>query len=139
MTNDNDENIRKMAWNKILAARTERFFGEPVRQFKVPKLNFNCDDYKSMIDLPLAVDPPMLSDINVDPSNIDFLASKTILEHEFGLTIKNMPLHTQAVERYVKLITEASKSVCGESSRNGHVSIKLASRNVMDQFETKSE
>lgn len=139
MTNDDNEHIRKMAWNRVLAARREVTTGKPVRQFKIPKLNFDCDDYKSMIDLPSTVDPPMLRDVHIDSENIDFLASKKILDHDFGSTIRDMPLHTQADERCVKMVTEASKSVCGECSRDGHISNKLVSRQVMEQFESKKD
>lgn len=140
MANDPDENIRKMAWGKILAARRSTESSEnTLRQFKVPELNFDCTDYITLIDVPMVVDPPILKDIEVTESRIDFLVSKPILEHDFGQDIANMPLHTQAVERCVKLVTEASASVCGESSRDGHISNTIASRNVMEKFETKRD
>lgn len=139
MANDDDENIRRMAWLKVLAARSEENCNKPLRKFMVPKINFECDNYTSMIDIPAAVDPPMLRDVNVTQSNIEFLASTPILEHEFGETIRNMPVHTQAVERCVKLVTEASKSVCGENSRDGHIANTLASRNIMKRFDSKSD
>lgn len=137
MTNDNDEDIRKMAWNRILNSR--QALEMPQRKFKVPKINFNAADYKSMIDIPIVVEPPILRDVDVNSTNIDFLASKVILDHDFGGIIRNMPLHTQAVERCVKLVTEASKSVCGQESRDGHISNTLASRNTMSSFESKQD
>lgn len=129
MANDADENIRKMAWMKISAAREENSIQIPVRRFTIPKVNFDCTDYTSLIDIPMTVDPP----------NIDYLASKPILEHEFGQFLNKMPLHTQAVERCVKLVTEKSRSVCGEHSRDGSISNTLASRNIMSKFDSKSE
>ena len=35
--------------------------------------------------------------------------------------LPKFPCHPQAVERYVKLVTEAAKAVCGQNSRDGSV------------------
>ena len=53
---------------------------------------------------------------------------------EFG----NFPCHTQAVERNVKLVTEASLSVCDEE-RDGVVRATLEARRVMGKFNTKKD
>lgn len=139
MANDNDENIRRMAWIKVIAARSEENRNKPLRKFQVPEINFECENYTSMTDVPAAVDPPILRDVEVNQLNLDFLASKPILKHEIGKNLKNMPVHTQAVERCVKLVTEASKSVCGENLRDGHIANTLASRSVMKSFYAKSD
>lgn len=47
--------------------------------------------------------------------------------------------NTQPVERCVKLVTEASKSVCGEHRRNGFIINTLESRKIMPIFRTKSD
>ncbi|ESN90812.1 hypothetical protein HELRODRAFT_182646 [Helobdella robusta] len=43
----------------------------------------------------------------------------------------------EAVERMIKLVTEASLSVCGEKARDGFIRTKLASQNDIPKFETK--
>lgn len=84
-------------------------------------------------------DPPILRDVAVTLDDIDFLSSKPILDHNFGFFLIHMPLHTQAVERCVKLVTEASKRVCSEKYRDGLIVNTLASRNLMSKFESKKD
>ena len=48
----------------------------------------------------------------------------------------HLPCHTQAVERFVKLITEVSSLVCGQNSRDGFIRSKIESRQKMPSFET---
>ena len=55
------------------------------------------------------------------------------------LIIESYLCHTQAVEQAIKLVTEASSSVCGENSRDGFIRAKLASRPRIPKFETKSQ
>ena len=47
------------------------------------------------------------------------------------------PVHTQAVERAVKLVTEASACVVDSSERDGYIIAKLQSRKKMPQFNIK--
>ncbi|GBM88191.1 hypothetical protein AVEN_57948-1 [Araneus ventricosus] len=48
------------------------------------------------------------------------------------------PCHTQAVERCVKLVTEASQKVVGSNSRDGFIRTTLLSRSSMPSFTSKS-
>ena len=47
--------------------------------------------------------------------------------------------HTHAVERTVKLVTQAAKSVCGSEARDGYIKSTLRSRNIMPKFNTKKD
>lgn len=76
-------------------------------------------------------DPPILREVKVNADNIDYLASKKIIEHDLGSFLKHMPSHTQPVERCVKLVTEASKMICGEKARDGLIANTLTSRNII--------
>ena len=49
------------------------------------------------------------------------------------------PCHTQAIERCVKLVTEASSTVCGVKSRDGFIRVRLESRKIMPRFESKCD
>ena len=50
------------------------------------------------------------------------LSKKEIQEiSETAFVAPNYPLHTQSTERAVKLVTEASASVCGFDKRDGFI------------------
>lgn len=53
--------------------------------------------------------------------------------------INIFPCHTQAVERAVKLVTDASTAVCGESARDGFIRARIELRAIMPSFNTKKE
>lgn len=138
--NDDREDVRLEGWKSILNARSKVDDNVSIRKFKVPEVNFNCDDYLELTaDDTIEADPPILKDIAINEENIEFLASKKILEHEFGVFIKNIPLHTQSVERTVKMVTESSKKVCGEKARDGFIANTILSRNSMPKFDSKKD
>lgn len=141
MTNDENEEIRQKAWSKILEARQQEL-PESVRKFKNPrKLNHNCVDYWDLIDYDSAEhkNPPVLRDIHVDETNIEYLASKPILMHDFGEFLVDMPSNTQPVERSVQLTTAAAKRTAGETNRTGFIVNTLSSRNAMPKFDSKQD
>ena len=49
------------------------------------------------------------------------------------------PLHTQSVERAVKLVTEAASHVCGEEKRHGYILFVIESRRIRKPFYTKRD
>ena len=51
----------------------------------------------------------------------------------------DIPCHTQALERHIKLVTEASAVVVGVKKRDGFIRTTLQSRKQMPKFETKSQ
>ena len=53
------------------------------------------------------------------------------------LTFTKFPCHKQAAERTVKLVTEASKKVCGHNKRDGFIRSTLKSRKTMPEFRYK--
>ncbi|KAG5879013.1 hypothetical protein JTB14_038360 [Gonioctena quinquepunctata] len=53
--------------------------------------------------------------------------------------IKSYPCHTQAVERAVKIVTEASATVCDNENRDGVIGAKLESREMMPYFGSKQD
>lgn len=140
MLNDDSEEIRLKAWHKIYAARQQEIENS-LRKFRSPQLNFSCESYTQLIDYDNAqyFNPPILKDYEFTEDQIVDLASKRILEHDFGEYLKDMPCHTQAVERSVKLVTEASQRVCGHEARNGFIFNTLYSRRLMPKFESKQD
>lgn len=113
---DNDINIRRIAVEKIVAARN-RMEHEEVRKFSKSSivLNFDANDYFNMIDWNLsAVFPPPLV---LSMSNEELMKSA-----EFGpVSIPALPCHTQAVERLVREVSRASGKVFGHSARHGMI------------------
>jgi hypothetical protein len=53
--------------------------------------------------------------------------------------LKKLPCHTQAVERCVKLVTEASAAVCGTAARDGFIRVRNEARKKMPKFDTKND
>lgn len=140
MLNDDNMNIRRSAWLKILRAREAAVEGDRFRVFAIPELNFNCTNYLRLVKQNFGnIDPPVLRDIPVNETDIDLLSSERILQHEFGVFLKDMPSHTQAVERCVQMVTDASKKVSGEERRDGFIANKIASRNMMPTFDSKKQ
>ena len=86
-----------------------------IRQFLVPELNFNANDYSEMIDWQkcLLTESPITVEIS------DETLEKMILKREVP-ELNKFPCHTQAVERYVKTVAEASAAVRGVESRDGY-------------------
>lgn len=84
----------------------------PVRTFEVPQHNFEAESYSDLIDF-------MNSDYSEPPLTMDYSngdIQSAIDEHQplMSETVTaELMCHTQAVERAVKLTTEASSHVCG--------------------------
>ncbi|GBO10087.1 hypothetical protein AVEN_255351-1 [Araneus ventricosus] len=53
--------------------------------------------------------------------------------------IQKFSCHTQAVERCVKLVTEASNKVCGHEAGDGYIRATLKSRSVIHNFFKRSD
>lgn len=125
--------IRELAMRRILKARSERF---GLRRFVIPTLNFNARDYIDLINWQQTdvSDPPILAHITDEEIEM-FVAGGSVPAIDFP----KYPCHTQAVERCVKLVTEAASSVCGVRARDGFIRVRLESREIMPYFNTKSD
>jgi len=55
------------------------------------------------------------------------------------VTFDRYPCHTQAVERCIKVVTEALQSVYGKNRRDGFIRTRLESSAKMPVFETKRD
>lgn len=127
--------VRKMGMEKILQARA--LARNQLRKFTLPILNFNAKDYYEIItwDEIELTEPPILSNLSVTE------LEKIIADPDvaLGANVKLYPCHTQAVERGVKVVTEASASVCGVKRRDGFIRNKYLSRAKMPKFESKCD
>lgn len=133
---DKREHIRELGYRRILKARKFVPTNKTIRSCQPPKLNFKASDYTEIIDWNKCAlyPPPILRKLSEDNiREIINSAAKPVRE------IQNFPCHTQAVERTVKLVSEASSKVCGFVNRDGYIRSTLKSRSAMPQFSTKSD
>ena len=94
----------------------------------IPKINTNAKTYNSLSSLNLKGmhEPPALKHL----LNKEIEALRLNLEH---------PCHNQAVERHIKLVSEASAAVAGFKNRDGLIRQKIRSRKLMKTFYTKKQ
>ncbi|GBN61083.1 hypothetical protein AVEN_188028-1 [Araneus ventricosus] len=90
----------------------------------------NKKDLKERSTLP----PPMRRDLSEgDIKSLINSDTKPIRE------IQKFPCHTQALEKCIKLVTEAWNKVCGREARDGSIRATLKSRSVTPNFSKKSD
>ncbi|GBM50949.1 hypothetical protein AVEN_114602-1 [Araneus ventricosus] len=114
--------LRQDALNKILSARQDEVenLHHSIRYNIIPQLNFEAYDYTDMIlwestDVFITV-PPVLRNIS-NEEIVDKLSLPNSTVPEWSFT--DFPCHMVAVERTVKLVTEAVFRVCGFDARDG--------------------
>lgn len=134
MLNDTRLHIRELALRRILNAKQKT--SQNIRIFKVPQLNFDAVEYTGLIDWQKndITCPPLLRNLEID--NLKSIITES---SEKFLHIDSFPCHTQAVERCVKLVTEASLSLVGSERRDGFIKSRIDSRLRMPQFESKKD
>ena len=134
LATDERPHIRQLALRRVLAARSSNneTDTEP-RVFKVPLLNFEAQDYTEIISWSSnkRTEPPMFR--SFPPNQLE----ENIRSSEM-LQFQSFPCHTQAVERGIKLVTEACTAVC-EPQRDGFIRARIESRSAMKVFNTKSD
>lgn len=136
MLTDERQAIRELGLRRIMRARASKTRLRVVRYFEVPPLNFDAAEYIDMIDWKNCVvtEPPVTKSLS-DAELETLVRSKETPVVEFP----RFPSHTQAVERCVKGVTEASIAVMGQEARDGFIRARINARAIMPTFETKSE
>lgn len=134
---DKRDHVRELGYRRIIKARTLSSESKSIRNFKPPKINFLATDHIEMIDWKTtALSPPPLLRRVTDQEIWSKIKSRgTAAEWK----LDKFPCHTQAVERCVKLVTEASQKVVGPNSRDGFIRSTLHSRSSMPSFSSKSK
>ena len=137
MMTDERREVRLDALRKILQARELDESGEQVLPRALPEINFSADDYYKIIDWSSVriTSPPILNKVTNQELSEKLSSNSLFLDCEF----LKYPCHTIAVERMVKLVTEASCQVCGSDARDGFIRCTLLSRQSMPNFETKNQ
>jgi len=139
MLADSRRHVCELASRRILKSREGKLqSSSEMRVFKVQKVNFNATDYIDLIDwsrLDITdCEPPVTSGYSAEDLRV---IVEEGLKEKF--LFSRLPCHKQAVERTVKLVTEAASSVCGHEKRDGYIRSKLLSREKKPSFETKKE
>jgi hypothetical protein len=159
MLGDEDSHIRNLAVNRVMQIRgglhdteddTDEFRGGDlsdqedesykrdvteesrfIRKFKVPKINTKAKVYHKMVNIssPDVSEPPVISRLT-DEEILNVRDHKLILKH---------PCHTQAVERCIKVVSDASSEVLGFPRRDGLIRQRLRSRKLVKHFDAKKD
>jgi hypothetical protein len=79
-------------------------------------LNFNAENYIELINW---IDLTVTATSLLSKIPVDEISSIIFGGNSDSLPFVHVPCHTQAVERGVKMVTEARQEVCGEIARNG--------------------
>ena len=128
MVADPDAVVRFRAVDAIRRCRQQP--QEGVRPFKLPTINFAATHYTELLEWEkeLITEPPLTTDLT-DAELQDICCQP--------LQIAAFPVHTVAVERAVKVVTEAAGSVLGEERRHGWISSRLAHRDQLPSIDSK--
>lgn len=133
---DENQTIRQRSIDLIIKARRKTHQG--VRKFYKPTPNYKARTYYEMVNLnnnANLFEPPLLIGI----SNEKLYECVNTHQNFVAAMIENIPCHTQAVERVIRSVSEASHSVFGEENRHARVCANLQSRALLPQTNTKSD
>ena len=136
---DNDHNICLLAVNKIFCIRVSKKNldnvgcdeEEDVRKFIIPKINTNAKTYFSLSRL-------SLKNMHELPALKHSLNKETEAFQQHKLN-REHPCHNQAVERHIKLVSEASAAVARFKTIDELIRQKIRSRKLTKTFNTKKQ
>lgn len=138
---DERHEIRQLGLRRILKARINENDPQIVREFKVPPMSFGAEDYTNLISWQKVniTEPPLTKGLTDDQIRhcIQCISETGEMGSDWFVDFPKFPCHTQAVERMVKLVTEASAAVIGEEARDGFIKARIESHKMMPAFETK--
>lgn len=139
MVTDERPHIRRLGIERILQARRIHPESEGIRFFHVPKLNFNAKDYTELIQWEEeAITPPPIF-ANISSEDLQVILNDDSEGSPRALEVPDFPVHTQSVERHVKMVSEAAASGCGNERRDGNIRQKIKSRQVMPGYKSKKD
>lgn len=134
MVTDGDESVRRRAVQRIREARQQELANDTgkVRRFELPAVKFDASVYTEIIDWDkvTVTQPPLLRQLSEE----DLVR----IEQE-PLSLPAYPVHTVAVEREVRAVTEASAAVLGKEARHGFVTATRKHRRELPVFNSKQD
>lgn len=106
-----------------------------IREFRCPTFRFDHITSESLpTEYTRLIDLDSIPDLHEPPLTIG-LSETELLNFE----VPHYPAHTQAVERFIKLVTEASQHVLGEERRDGYIQTTTFSRRSTGKFDSKKD
>ncbi|KAF0288495.1 hypothetical protein FJT64_013150 [Amphibalanus amphitrite] len=130
MVADEDRAVRERAVRLIRAARQHET-EDSCRVFAVPAINFEATVYTELVDWNEPISqPPLLRDLD-DAELLDLV--------DAPMVVPPYPVHTQAVERAVRTVTEACREVMGEEARHGLITAKIRHRQLLPTINSKQD
>lgn len=140
MLYDDRRHIKELALRRILRVRKRIVNTNSVRIFTLPKFNFSATEYFDLIDWQSneITEPPITISLK-EETILEAIQENHIDTNQLLPEVACFPCHTQAVERCVKIVTEASSTVCGFSNRDGLIRAKIEARKIIPVFNTKKE
>ena len=76
---------------------------------------------------------------HISTKELESLLADQMEESTPRMKIPDLPCHTQAVEKHVKMVTEASESMSSAKERDGNIGQKIQSRKIMPKFGSKKD
>ena len=133
MLGDTNVRVRKLAVDKIVSIpsrkREEQEPEDVIRKFTVPEVNFKASVYYKMTDLDDVGEPPLTTTLTNEE-----------LERIISVPAQfKQPCHSQAVERHIRLVSEASSKACTFERRDGIIRQRIRSRKLVKFCETKRQ
>lgn len=129
MIYDESPAIPEIGYRRKIKARDNPVQRNTIRKFQQPKLLFHATAFHLMIDWQniQLTEPPLTRRVSSDDI-ISLIKTK-----EKPSALPDFPCHTQAVERHIKLVTQASKSVVGSAARDGFIRNRIYGRKKTTQ------
>ncbi|GBM28882.1 hypothetical protein AVEN_43592-1 [Araneus ventricosus] len=111
--------------------------GNCVRRFVIPAVNFRATDYVDLSDWQACnLTPPTILRHISSHELLKMIQDDVPMD---GRDIIKFSSHTQAVDRIVKLVTEASRKRVGPQNMDRFIRATLESRKQMSQFESRKD
>ena len=132
----NDEEERRVGVQKITELRGEGNImiqkgNDSVRPRRTPELNTEATKISELINWKMPVYEPPLT------TSLTTFEVKQFLSKP--MEVPNWCCHTQAIERCVKMVTEAATTVYSHEKREGIIRSQEASRNLMSKNQSKQD
>ena len=130
MIKDDDPATRQKEFQFIAKIRSLNATRKPRGQ--IPKINWNAIRWQELIDL-------VKVNLRKPPTPEHFSDSEifSFVTGNVTPTIQDLPSHSQSVERSVKLVSEASRVVCGADRRHKSILSKILSQSLRSTFMSK--
>ena len=119
---EDDEDCLQLEPSEIAAISSSK-----VRKYILPKINFKAETYTET------------SHLSEPPFTLTMTNEQLTSLKDSPLEVPAYPCHTQAVERAIRLVTEASSTVIGHEAREGFIRQRILARNGLKGRDSKKD